>query len=371
MFLLFYVLVSPCYGAVPFSQVLVQANAGIAKAQVAVGDAYAKGNGVPQDYKKAFTWYQKAADQGYAQGQRPLGALYELGYGVDKNMVKAAALYEKAALQGVARAQVNLGVLYENGQGVAKDLRKAFMWYTKAADQGYGRGMNQLAMLYESGLGVEKDVNQAILLYKKGATAKYSKAMLNLGRIFRDGGEGVNKDIGVAVTWYQRAVDLGFLDAIAELDRAKALLMAQNQVLEVQGEGDNSVSQNLETVSGSQELLRVIPKPQPKLELSTKEPLKVVEVLPENKKVTVSPPTVVHTENAIPLGSDPQEKGDGFLMLIFVGSVVTLVLIFLFVLLQLRGKERFLGGSTSTIAALEDEIKGIRRQVEELGKIIQ
>ena len=44
-----------------------QAANGDAKAQCGVGDAYAKGEGVPQDYAEASVWYRKAADQDYAQ----------------------------------------------------------------------------------------------------------------------------------------------------------------------------------------------------------------------------------------------------------------------------------------------------------------
>ena len=71
-----------------------------AEAQFALGVMYAKGQGNPQDYKKASECWRKAADQGHAA------------------------------------AQNNLGVLYAEGKGVPKDLREAFEWWSKAADQG-------------------------------------------------------------------------------------------------------------------------------------------------------------------------------------------------------------------------------------------
>ena len=37
---------------------------------------YAKGQGVPQDYSKALSWFRLAADQGNALAQNALGLMY-------------------------------------------------------------------------------------------------------------------------------------------------------------------------------------------------------------------------------------------------------------------------------------------------------
>ena len=66
---------------------------------------YSYGEGVPQDYKKAIEWYQKAAEQGHADAQYNLGWIYEKGRGVSADNYKALEWYEKAAVQGVAMAQ--------------------------------------------------------------------------------------------------------------------------------------------------------------------------------------------------------------------------------------------------------------------------
>ena len=50
---------------------------------------YQYGQGVKQDYFKAFEWYQKAADQGYALAQYNLGLMYAKGQGVRQNYTKA------------------------------------------------------------------------------------------------------------------------------------------------------------------------------------------------------------------------------------------------------------------------------------------
>src|SRR5574338_204588 len=52
------------------------AEQGVALGQSNLGLMYAKGQGVPQDFNEAVTWFRKAADQGDAGGQYDLGIAY-------------------------------------------------------------------------------------------------------------------------------------------------------------------------------------------------------------------------------------------------------------------------------------------------------
>lgn len=112
---------------------LAKANGADAKAQVLVGESYAAGKGVPQDYKQAAYWYRKAAEQGDSAGEVHLAVLYRDGLGVARNAVEAAAWYRKAAEQGDAGAQGTLGMLYSMGQGVPHDDAEAYYWLDLAA----------------------------------------------------------------------------------------------------------------------------------------------------------------------------------------------------------------------------------------------
>lgn len=113
---------------------LAKANAGDAAAQVLVGDSYAAGKSVAQDYVQAAAWYRKAAEKGDAGGQIHLAALYrDGGKHFPRDMVQAAAWYRKAAEQGDAGAQGILGVLYSMGQGVPHDDVEAYYWLDLAA----------------------------------------------------------------------------------------------------------------------------------------------------------------------------------------------------------------------------------------------
>jgi clan AA aspartic protease (TIGR02281 family) len=116
-------------------------------AEYNLGVMYAKGQGVPQDYAQAATWFRKAADQGNALAQANLGMAYDKGQGVPQDYAQAVAWYRKAADQGEAEAQLNLGAMYEYGQGVPQDYAQAATWLRKAADQGEDEAIFFLGMM--------------------------------------------------------------------------------------------------------------------------------------------------------------------------------------------------------------------------------
>jgi hypothetical protein len=124
------------------SVLLAKANAGDAASQVLVGESYAAGKGVGQDYSQTADWYRKAAEQGSIAGQLHLAALYRDGGGKHfvRDMVQAAAWYLKAAEQGDVGAQATLGVLYSLGQGVQQSYVEAYYWLDLAAQV---KGPNQ------------------------------------------------------------------------------------------------------------------------------------------------------------------------------------------------------------------------------------
>jgi len=102
-----------------------QANSGDAAAQVAVGESYAAGTGVPRDYKLAAEWYQKAADKGNIAGQLHLAVLYrDGGNGFERDMTRAAEWYRKAAEQGDVDAQGMMGTLYSMARALSRIMRR-------------------------------------------------------------------------------------------------------------------------------------------------------------------------------------------------------------------------------------------------------
>src|SRR5436309_302090 len=79
-----------------------------------------------------------------------LATYYENGVGTEKDLKKAFYWYQKAAENGNEGAMHNLAVCYSNGKGTEKNLEKAFGWYQKAAENGNEYAIYDLAICYEN-----------------------------------------------------------------------------------------------------------------------------------------------------------------------------------------------------------------------------
>lgn len=139
------------------------AEGGNAKAQYEIGNRYARGLGMEQDYAKAVKWFRKSAEQGDASAQRTLAEFYEKGRGVIRDYVQAAKWYLKSAEIGDALAERKLGDYYENGQGGIRDFAEAIKWYRRAGMHGDAYSQGRLAFYYANGLlGVIKNHVEAL-----------------------------------------------------------------------------------------------------------------------------------------------------------------------------------------------------------------
>lgn len=197
-------------------QLLAKARSGDAGAQIQVGDSYAKGQGVPQDYAEALRWWRMAADRGNAAAQNKIGIAYNQGQGVPKDYGQAIVWFRKAAEQGNAVAQANLGVSYDEGIGIDEDHAQAVEWFRKSADQGWAQGENRLGMSYYRGLGVRQDYTAAFAWFLKAANQSFLQAEMNVADTYHTG-HGVAQDEAQAFSWYRKAADQGDLHAQNEV----------------------------------------------------------------------------------------------------------------------------------------------------------
>ena len=77
-----------------------KAEAGDAKAQFDLADAFSEGKGVSKDSAKGMEWLKRSALQGYAGAQVVLGYMYQKGINTEQDPEAAAKWYKKAARQG-------------------------------------------------------------------------------------------------------------------------------------------------------------------------------------------------------------------------------------------------------------------------------
>ena len=77
-----------------------KAEAGDAKAQFDLADAFSEGKGVAKDSAKGMEWLKHSALQGYAGAQVVLGYMYQKGINTEQDPSEAAKWYKKAVRQG-------------------------------------------------------------------------------------------------------------------------------------------------------------------------------------------------------------------------------------------------------------------------------
>lgn len=138
---------------------------GDARAQFIIAGRYLDGQGVAQDFAKAFYWYQQAATRGLAPAQYRLATLYELGKGADADPKQALVWYERAALGGNVKAMHNAAVLLAGDKAGPVDYDRAFRWFKAAAERGFADSQFNLAILYERGLGTPPSAEEAYVWY--------------------------------------------------------------------------------------------------------------------------------------------------------------------------------------------------------------
>ncbi len=209
---------------------------------------YLYGNGVRQNYVRAFELYRKSAEQNNENAMNSLGYCYDMGYGVEKNVDSAFVWYLKAAGKNNDVAKYNVGLCYYYGTGVTKDrdearkyfyeaayrkagrrggnvvqyvpavhrlgvyyydnkdYKDAFRKFVEAADYDYAKSMTRVAICYEEGHGTERDYLKALEWYFKSVEMNNTAAMNNIANCFYEG-IGVERDYSLALRFLHKAAE--------------------------------------------------------------------------------------------------------------------------------------------------------------------
>jgi len=181
-----------------------------------LGQIYANGTSLAQDYGEAARRYGLAAEGGNAAGMDGLGQLYANGHGVQLDYSLAIEWYRRAIAAGSPDAPSNLGLLYESDTGVPQDYDAAASIYSEAAAAGHAPAMNSLGSLYARGLGVEQSDTEALRWFREGQAAGNTAAINNLGLMYQVG-RGLEEDSGEAARLFRQAADAGNADAMSNL----------------------------------------------------------------------------------------------------------------------------------------------------------
>jgi TPR repeat protein len=149
---------------------------------------------------------------------RNLGELYANGQGVAQDYAKAREWFEKAAAKGDTRAMRNLGELYANGQGVAQDYAKAREWLEKAAAKGDAGAMAYLEKLRIREAAGAGRYAEALQLQEELAAKEEAVETKREGKPGEETAQALNE-----VAWRALFVQ-EFTKALTVAERAHALL---------------------------------------------------------------------------------------------------------------------------------------------------
>jgi uncharacterized protein len=116
-----------------------------------LGRRYMFGDGVSQDFNKAFEIFSQGATAGDACSVSGLGRLYNFGWGVRRNYKLAMRYYIRSSNAGFPDATANIGEMYLIGEGVARNDDKADEFFHAAAARGSWKAYDDLGLLHRYG----------------------------------------------------------------------------------------------------------------------------------------------------------------------------------------------------------------------------
>lgn len=178
-----------------------------------LGKCYLNGVGVPLDRKQALDWLIKAWNKkGHSEAEcaEEIGMIYLQGAeDIPSDLQKAIQWFTRGSEAGSTDSCLFLGTCYQHGMGVEPDGEKAISYYTRACKPGAPStemAVMNIGSIYEEGMeGVEKNPEIAIQWYKKGAGEGLAMCAVRLGDSYRDGTNGMNIDLEQAMKWYKKA----------------------------------------------------------------------------------------------------------------------------------------------------------------------
>lgn len=96
---------------------------------------------------------------------------------------------------------------------IANEVVAAASHFKLATIHGHAGATYNLGVFYETGNGVEKNMKLAMECYRKAAKLGHKKAMYNLGVFYALGTGGLKKDHSAALACFKEATRLGLREA--------------------------------------------------------------------------------------------------------------------------------------------------------------
>lgn len=198
------------------------AELGLVDAVANVGLCYLQGWGTPEDLEKAKKYFREATELNSVWAARALADCYCR----EENFEEGAKWSALAADAGDLNAIVNLAKLHDEGRGVEKNAEKATELYRQAANAGSKVAANAMGERCVEGAGIERNLREAELWFQMADNPKkrfeVCSQAANEGEtwapyrlaICYEHGIGTTKDLNAMAKWYRRGAEMEDLDAM-------------------------------------------------------------------------------------------------------------------------------------------------------------
>ena len=186
------------------------------ESQIALGNAYFIGKGVPKDAKMAAYWFERAANLGDPSAQNGIGFFYQTGTGVPRDPERAFHWYQLSAANGSSEGKVNLAIAYFWGMGVTAQPELAQKLLEEAASAGNGIAATYLGDFARKGIGAHAGEGEARRWYEKGARLHNYLAEYRMALILSDPKWG-STNIGKAGKLLKESANDGFVPSMCAL----------------------------------------------------------------------------------------------------------------------------------------------------------
>ena len=182
-----------------------------------IGKMHCYGLGTEQDYKEAFKWFEKSAQEGNKFAQYSLANLYYYGNGIEKNSEKAFEWYKKSAAHGQPYASYAVAQMYNKGEYVPKNEDTAQRYYKDALSgflelESKGQADDnlyyKLGSMFKNGLGTEADISKAIDYFKRSAEMNNKNGLYEYGKVLIQG-KHIEADLNKGLECIEKSIKLG------------------------------------------------------------------------------------------------------------------------------------------------------------------
>jgi uncharacterized protein len=173
-----------------------------------LGSVYLEGADVKRDTKKAFQFFEEAANEGSSSDALRAAECKAYGIGTSQSDDDAYKWFLFAAKNGEREAQYYLATIEDTLPSITLSEEEKMEWLAEAVRRGFPPAIRELGGRFLYGTGIKKNVEKGIGLLRQAASLYDAEAQYLLGRVY-DFGELVPKNRELAVKCYKDAAENG------------------------------------------------------------------------------------------------------------------------------------------------------------------